>query len=153
MSLSDLASLGSFVSGLAVLVSLVYLALQTRQNVKHTRALLNQASGERGVNLFLARAMPDAARVWVAENDGAADPSKVQSEQFNNMCAAIYINWDGVFAQHQDGLLEGESFERITSGLIDLLGAPKCRQFFEAVSGSGSNSKFHAYLRDCLAKA
>jgi hypothetical protein len=32
MSLSDLASLGSFVSGIGVLVSLIYLAIQTRQN-------------------------------------------------------------------------------------------------------------------------
>jgi hypothetical protein len=31
MSLSDLASLGSFVSGFAVLISLIYLALQVRQ--------------------------------------------------------------------------------------------------------------------------
>jgi len=100
MSLSDLASLGSFVSGVAVLASLIYLALQTRQNVKHTRALLNLGSAERGMNLFLARATPDAARVWVAENDGAADPSKVQYEQFINMCTAIYVNWDGVFGQH-----------------------------------------------------
>ena len=37
MSLSDLAALGSFVSGFAVLASLIYLALQTRQNVKHKR--------------------------------------------------------------------------------------------------------------------
>ena len=34
MSLSDLASLGSFVSGVAVLVSLIYLALQVRQPKK-----------------------------------------------------------------------------------------------------------------------
>jgi hypothetical protein len=32
MSLSDLASLGSFVSGLAVLISLVYLATEVRQS-------------------------------------------------------------------------------------------------------------------------
>lgn len=41
MSLSDLASLGSFVSGFAVLVSLVYLALQVRQAEKNQRAVLN----------------------------------------------------------------------------------------------------------------
>jgi len=42
MTLSDLASIGSLVSGIAVLVSLVYLAQQTRQNSKHTRALIQQ---------------------------------------------------------------------------------------------------------------
>jgi len=42
MTLSDLASIGSLVSGIAVLVSLAYLAQQTRQNSKHTRALIQQ---------------------------------------------------------------------------------------------------------------
>ncbi|HEX3432128.1 MAG TPA: hypothetical protein VHT03_14710 [Rhizomicrobium sp.] len=42
MSLSDLASLGSFVSAFAVLASLVYLALQVRQAEKNQRAILNQ---------------------------------------------------------------------------------------------------------------
>jgi hypothetical protein len=42
MTLSDLASLGSFVSAIAVLVSLVYLALQVRQAEKNQRAVLNQ---------------------------------------------------------------------------------------------------------------
>jgi hypothetical protein len=35
MTLSDLSSIGSLVSGIAMLVSLIYLAQQTRQNVKH----------------------------------------------------------------------------------------------------------------------
>ena len=42
MSLSDLASIGSFVSASAVLVSLIYLAIQVRQAEKNQRAVLNQ---------------------------------------------------------------------------------------------------------------
>jgi hypothetical protein len=42
MTLSDLASIGSLVSGIAVLVSLVYLAIQVRQAEKNQRAALNQ---------------------------------------------------------------------------------------------------------------
>jgi hypothetical protein len=42
MSLSELASLGSLISGVAVLVSLVYLAIQVRQAEKNQRAVLNQ---------------------------------------------------------------------------------------------------------------
>ena len=41
MSLSDLASIGSFVSGVAALVSLVYHAIQVRQAEKNQRAVLN----------------------------------------------------------------------------------------------------------------
>ena len=39
MSLSDLASIATVVSSIAVLGSLVYLGYQTRQNARHTRDL------------------------------------------------------------------------------------------------------------------
>ena len=42
MSLSDLAAIATVISGLAVLGSMIYLAQQTRQNSKHTRALIQQ---------------------------------------------------------------------------------------------------------------
>ena len=42
MSLSELASLSSLISGVAVLGSLIYLAIQVRQAEKNQRAVLNQ---------------------------------------------------------------------------------------------------------------
>ena len=42
MTLADMASIGSLVSGAAILVSLVYLAIQIRQAEKNQRAVLNQ---------------------------------------------------------------------------------------------------------------
>ena len=44
MTLSDLASIGSFVSGLAVVTTLVFLLIQVRQTEKNQRALLNQGA-------------------------------------------------------------------------------------------------------------
>jgi hypothetical protein len=62
MSLSDLASLGSFVSGVAVLASLVYFQLrqvnaQVRQTEKNQQALIRQARTDRvtSTNIGLAR--------------------------------------------------------------------------------------------------
>lgn len=49
MSLSDLASLGSFVSGIAVLISLIYLAVQVRQASKHTAAQISQSRVQMGL--------------------------------------------------------------------------------------------------------
>jgi hypothetical protein len=44
MSLSDLASLGSFVSGFAVLISLIYLALQVMPPEGASPAFASEAS-------------------------------------------------------------------------------------------------------------
>jgi len=42
MSLSDLASIGSFVSGVAVVVTLALLLIQTRQANRNQKALMQQ---------------------------------------------------------------------------------------------------------------
>ena len=42
MTLSDLASLGSFISGFAVLISLIYVAVQIRQTERNQQTLLQQ---------------------------------------------------------------------------------------------------------------
>ena len=49
MSLSDLASLGSFVSGLAVMISLIYLAVQIRQAERNQKAMIQQGRTARMV--------------------------------------------------------------------------------------------------------
>jgi len=58
MSLSDLASLGSFVAGFAVLTSLVYLALQVRQSERNQQISIRHSRVSRTVELHLALATP-----------------------------------------------------------------------------------------------
>ena len=48
MSLSDLASIGSLVGGLAVVITLVFLSIQTRQTNKNQRSLMQQGQTEEG---------------------------------------------------------------------------------------------------------
>jgi len=42
MSISDLAAIGSFVSGIAVAVTLVFLVIQIRQTNRNQRSLMQQ---------------------------------------------------------------------------------------------------------------
>ena len=67
MSLSDLASLGSFVSGIAVLMSLVYLALQVRQTERNQQISIRHSRASRTVQLHLALADPAPASGRVGE--------------------------------------------------------------------------------------
>jgi hypothetical protein len=58
MSLSDLASIGTLVSGLAVLISLVYLSLQIRQTAKDQRALMDQETVTRNIGILMFLSQP-----------------------------------------------------------------------------------------------
>ena len=82
MSLTDLASLGSFVSGVAVLISLIYLGIQTRQTSKHTKALILQNRVQRILSHHLAIADKDLVAPWIAENGGVPTEDAIRHRQF-----------------------------------------------------------------------
>jgi hypothetical protein len=70
MSLSSLASIGSFVGAVAVVVSIIYLSLQVRQAEKSQRALMNQGAITRVTGLLPGMAQPslNAARKRISAN-------------------------------------------------------------------------------------
>jgi hypothetical protein len=70
MSLSDLASLGSFVSGFAVLVTLVLLLLQMRQSNQNQRALMSQGNIDRIGNILRWLAEPHIADLDFRAREG-----------------------------------------------------------------------------------
>jgi hypothetical protein len=65
MSLTDLAAIGSFVSGMAVLASLIFVGFQLRQNTKAIRAEASQAHAQnwQQITMQIAGSL-EAARIW-----------------------------------------------------------------------------------------
>ena len=111
MSLSDLASLGSFVSGAAVLISLVYLALQVRQAEKNQRAMINDSYATRISELLLHNAEPVNAALLVRVSAGETSFSADELFRLNMMFRVVLINMQATFQQHEAGLLDERSFE------------------------------------------
>jgi hypothetical protein len=96
MSLSDLAALGSFVSGVAVLISLIYLALQVRQTKRNQQIAIRHSRVSRVVDLHLALADPAVAEAWL---HGSASPQEI------------------TFYQREEGLLNDDAFETVVAGV------------------------------------
>ena len=98
MSLSDLASIGSLLSGIAVVISLAYLAFQIRQNTRHQRASMQQGRAARTVDLLLRTAEPDMARAILRGRmgDGAIEPAELEHQE--------HVRGPLADAAHQDQL-------------------------------------------------
>jgi hypothetical protein len=111
MSLSDLASIGSFVSGIAVLVSLIYLSLQIRQNTKHSRALIQQGRAAR-----ICQTLTDMAELdWTDGMDacfaGESNVSPKELRKFNFVARNYFVSAEDSFLQHQEGLMDHQVFD------------------------------------------
>src|SRR5215831_16160456 len=125
MSLSDLASLGSFVSGLAVLVSLIFLYFQlrqmnaqVRQTEKNQQALIKQGRTERltSANANLA-ASPSYWEAYMRVATCADDLTPVDCFQVSSSMIASFQNADDAFSQYRRGLLDKQDFDGALAAL------------------------------------
>jgi len=94
MTLSDL-SIVSVISGLAVLGSLVYLARQTQQNVKHTRALIQQGRSVQAADLT-NRWAADPSWIVLLQRGCLGDPNLNDDQvlRFLLMQFSAYQMWE-----------------------------------------------------------
>jgi hypothetical protein len=158
MSLSDLASIGSFVSGIAVLASLIYLSLQVSQNTKHSRALIQQGRVTGITTNYLAMADADLAAAHIIGNGGIASPEEIKRRQFWLECTTALVRTEDSFFQHEAGLISDAQFSRAQALFVEVLkGGPGLRQHFERnvlqASSSTTSAAFKKFVRDALVES
>jgi hypothetical protein len=127
MSLSDLAALGSFVSGFAVLISLIYLALQVRQTERNQQISIRHSRASRTVDLHLALADPAMADAWLHGCRGSQQISQTELSQYINLCRAHFFHFEDSFYQREEGLLNDDAFETVVAGARLLARSPGVR--------------------------
>ncbi len=131
MSLEDLGNIGEFVGAVAVVVSLVYLALQIRQNtsqlhqntdVVRADAELHNARLAAEFNAHLAD-NGELSELWRL---GMAEPGKMTGAQqirFGFMMADLFYRLEGLFRQYRRGFLAPDAWEAWDRLMSRLLGA------------------------------
>ncbi len=130
MTLSEIASIATAISGFAVMVSLIYVAIQTQQNVRHTRALIHQGTAARTTALLLGLMNAEAAAAWIEGNGGTPTPELIRKRQFEQHCGTAMIAMEDYFSQHEEGLLSDEQFARGSETFRALLREPGMRAYW-----------------------
>jgi hypothetical protein len=130
MTLSDFAALSAAVSGVAVTLSLIYLGIQTRQDVRHTRALIHQGATARTIAIVLANQTAAASAVWLEGNGVQPTHEAVTKLQFDLMCQTSITALEDIFSQHNSGLMKTEAFARNCYMHSGLLSEPGFRAYW-----------------------
>ena len=110
MTLSDLASIGSFISAVSVVISLVYLAGQVRQARHHQQAAIRAERATRLATMNTAAEDPTIAEAILKGLRGGADINETQYAQFTHFCRASFYNAEDTYFQHKEGLLSDAAF-------------------------------------------
>jgi hypothetical protein len=152
MSLSDLASLGSFVSGVAVLASLVYLALQVRQTERNQQTAIRHSRISRIVEFNVAVSDPGVTEAWTYGLRRPAQISETQQTQFLSLCRGFYYHLEDSFYQHEEGLLNEDAFETVLAGARSFAGHPGARAAW-TILRRGFGGSFLQFMDGVVAQA
>jgi hypothetical protein len=160
MSLSDLASLGTLISGVAVLVSLVFLYQQLRQigaqieqAEKNQRASIRAERTSRTVDNIQTFAEPSTADAVFKGMSADEDMSLTQIRQFALYCACRFYNLEDAYSQHADGLLDETAFANMTATLKNGFTQPGMRVGWRIFRTQfGADGDFVAFVDALLAE-
>jgi hypothetical protein len=127
VSLSDLAAIGSFISGIAVVFSFLFLALQMRQSNLNQKSLAQGARGARYVEVLSKMADPYMSKLMcrTARGDATLDASEAQS--IIRTVGAMLMHYEDSYLQFRAGTLDLASWESDAASLKALLSDPGVR--------------------------
>ena len=133
MSLEDLGNIGEFVAAVGVIISLIYLALQIRQNTASIRTSTQHqlASVFAAANVIMGSS-PDAAWVYLR---GLQDPDELTEEEvarFASLLQAASRLYENVFYQRQAGALADPAWFGWVQSMKATFSGPGARAWWKA---------------------
>lgn len=131
--LEDLGNLGEFVGAIGVVVSLVYLGLQLRQNTSSVRASSFNSMIQNSIRLLehTFRDREFAALVARAEEDPAALTPE-ERVRWDSYMTAVFRHFGNLVYQNRVGALDAQMWESYRRDLKEHLRSPHWAAWFRA---------------------
>jgi hypothetical protein len=147
MSLEDLGNIGDFVGGIAVIITLLYLAAQIRRNTHAARAATHQqwVTMTAQVNMALSESR-DFARVFRA---GSQDPKQLEPDertQFNTYLLQMFNAFESLFFQAQQGSVDRVFLQSKMPTMRAMLAPPGVRSWWDRFAKQYYDQRFRDYV-------
>lgn len=152
MTLTDLASIGSLLSSIAVLISLIYLALQVRQAEKNQQASIRQGRATRAVDIILAAGDPSLAEALPKGVAGDGDITQAEFGQFAAIYGAFLASAEDTYLQYKEGLLSDAVFASFGASWRQTLAQPGVRALW-TLRRHGFEAGFAKFMDRLMAEA
>ena len=152
MDLTQLANLGEFVGGVAVLVTLIYLAVQVREGRRDLRLQSEFSMADRlAQTAFQYSLSPELARS--IEHSLTTPDSLTEEERRSAMwiIVAFFHGVDAMYLRYLEGVISSEAWapqERIVSGLLQ---SPFTRRWWATKQSLAFSDRFRAFIENKLA--
>ena len=108
MTIQEMGALGEMIGGIAVVISLIYVGLQVRQNSNSVRAASQIALRQLGTEITSQLAAPDMARIYI---QGLKDLSPLPAEdrvRFQSLMFSLFGIYEAYYFQRYFGIIPQE---------------------------------------------
>jgi hypothetical protein len=145
-----LGNVGEFVGAIAVVLTLIFLAVQVRHN---TNAVAGSTEMElaREMTAWHARITADPELIQLYEKSAKNEPmTDEQATRYRWVIAELLWLYEGVYRQYRRGLISAENWENVVATMVGLLRTEVVRTWWEART-SGLSGDFVAHINKRLA--
>jgi hypothetical protein len=132
VTLNELGSLGEFISGLAVVVTLIYLALQIRHNTRAVRSSMHQDMNES--TLRIAESVSDnenVGRIVLKAEEDYDNLTREERIRFEAYAERVFGNFESVFYSYRNSMIEQDLWESWESSYLDDISRDAMRRFWQ----------------------
>jgi hypothetical protein len=130
MTLGDLGNIGDFLGAIAVLVTLIYLAVQVRQNSSISRAQTRQALADSQINYLNSRVTDPFLRAVSFKMYSGEKLSEAESYALRVHLLAHIRLFENYFTQYVLGTMDEEDWRAMREVIIGQFRFPAYRQAF-----------------------
>ncbi len=133
MNLATLVNIASLVSSIAVLVSLIYLALQIRQGARNQRSQMDRGRSRQVGEWLQFIAGADTAPLILRGH--AADPSlsAVERQRYLWSMYPLFLHFEDSYFQHREGMLGEGQYASILGHLRSQCSTPGFRKLWQHI--------------------
>ena len=130
--LDSLGNLGDFIGGVGVVVTLVYLAIQVRQNTAALRTASRQAIVA-GMREHVRLALEPGADTFFHSVEAFPDVPPDAYRHYTTRMNDLLLFFQGAHALHEAGTLENQTFEAYLDYVAASLSTPGGSRYWEQV--------------------
>ena len=124
MTLEQLGNIGELVGGIAVVASLLYVAVQLRQNTSITKSYARQSIAARASEFQLAVAQNDEILAVVTKLFRHEELSPNEEVRLHFFLGCLFRATEEAFLQHREGFLEDEYWNKRGNLMLNYLRYP-----------------------------
>ncbi len=147
LDITTLAAWGEFIGGIAVVVSLIYLASQIRQNSRllTASAAATTTSFNSAVTTLTAQD-PELARIWwdgLTDREALSGPDQ---RRFDPLISLMIGGFQQQFRLTRKGVLDPEVLADVEQGMRWVVQQPGYRQWWKRWAGNTYSGDFRNYM-------